>query len=428
MQFNASVHFGTNHILPPINASGRWSNVPVCQTSHKTFQIGTQLPNVELGASKIDSAKTQVKDPERQEKAESQNNSRVNVANTTPNHKIHNLVACTWASASFETRGKSSIVNDGQDRLREWLAFHLMVGFDHIYVYDNTFAFFPDAIKNNTLQYTTDMFPTDKVTHIPWPAQVCNNNWPGNADPGERSSQYAAETSCRLRFGPYTEWMASFDIDEYLVPMGNYTSLQQLTQKADRDGTKILGFRVVRGKLREDRAQPFHDNKECTASLSTPCLTKQSSTTFLEAQNCRSTKFPTPTRFDRRGKQIFRPDYVQLHFVHYSVITSDFPSRRMKMIYPDETTEATMVHAKSVNPANTFTRTKECVHGNKDCAGIGIACQDDALVSRESGETTTLDVDGVTYCNCFVNHHIDKVWVPKLKEALKTVRTRHVQP
>jgi len=100
----------------------------------------------------------------------------------------------------------------------------------------------------------------------------------------------------------------------------------------------------------------------------------------------------------------------------------------MKMIYPDETTEATMVHAKSVNPANTFTRTKECVHGNKDCAGIGIACQDDALVSRESGETTTLDVDGVTYCNCFVNHHIDKVWVPKLKEALKTVRTRHVQP
>lgn len=255
MQFNASVHFGTNHILPPINASGRWSNVPVCQTSKKTFHIGTQLPNVELGTSKIDSAKNRVKDLERQEKADSQNISRVNVANTTPNHKIHNLVACTWASASFETRGKSSIVNDGQDRLREWLAFHLMVGFDHIYVYDNTFAFFPDAIKNNTLQYTTDMFPTDKVTHIPWPAQVCNNNWPGNADPGERSSQYAAETSCRLRFGPYTEWMASFDIDEYLVPMGNYTSLQQLTQKADRDGTKILGFRVVRGKLREDRAQ-----------------------------------------------------------------------------------------------------------------------------------------------------------------------------
>ena len=28
---------------------------------------------------------------------------------------------------------------------------------------------------------------------------------------GERSSQYAAENSCRARYGPYTEWMASFD-------------------------------------------------------------------------------------------------------------------------------------------------------------------------------------------------------------------------
>lgn len=28
---------------------------------------------------------------------------------------------------------------------------------------------------------------------------------------GERSSQYAAENSCRARYGPYSEWMASFD-------------------------------------------------------------------------------------------------------------------------------------------------------------------------------------------------------------------------
>jgi hypothetical protein len=28
---------------------------------------------------------------------------------------------------------------------------------------------------------------------------------------GERSSQYAAENSCRARYGPYAEWMATFD-------------------------------------------------------------------------------------------------------------------------------------------------------------------------------------------------------------------------
>lgn len=43
------------------------------------------------------------------------------------------------------------------------------------------------------------------------PSRVCNNNIPAHENTGERSSQYAAENSCRARYGPYSEWMASFD-------------------------------------------------------------------------------------------------------------------------------------------------------------------------------------------------------------------------
>lgn len=49
---------------------------------------------------------------------------------------------------------------------------------------------------------------------------LLGNNNPNNVDsPGERSSQYAAESSCRLRFGPHVDWFGQFDIDEYFVPM-----------------------------------------------------------------------------------------------------------------------------------------------------------------------------------------------------------------
>ena len=67
---------------------------------------------------------------------------------------------------------------------------------------------------------------------------------------GERSSQYAAEASCRLRFGPHVDWMAQLDIDEYLVPMGEMTSLTPLLDKLDKEG---FGFKGVNELLRTER-------------------------------------------------------------------------------------------------------------------------------------------------------------------------------
>ena len=42
-------------------------------------------------------------------------------------------------------------------------------------------------------------------------------NRPAHKSPGERSSQYAAESSCRERYGDLTEWLTFIDTDEYMV-------------------------------------------------------------------------------------------------------------------------------------------------------------------------------------------------------------------
>ena len=60
--------------------------------------------------------------------------------------------------------------------------------------------------------------------------------------PGERSSQYAAESSCRLRFGDHTDWIGQLDIDEYLSPQGDFDSLPPLLDKLDQEGNKIVSF------------------------------------------------------------------------------------------------------------------------------------------------------------------------------------------
>ena len=130
--------------------------------------------------------------------------------------KPHLLSACVWAADTYKPRGNSDmdteevIISDTKQRLIEWITFHLLVGFDHFYIYDNSGAY----NNESSLADVASTFPPTKVTIINWPFQICNNNVPSHDNVGERSSQYAAENSCLIRYRPFSEWLIHFDIDE----------------------------------------------------------------------------------------------------------------------------------------------------------------------------------------------------------------------
>lgn len=234
MTFDAAAMWQRNHVLPEAASSGRWENLPICT-----------LKKPHSKAAISDGGYT----------------------NPTPAKKPYRLVACTWTSAQHQRRGNERRISDGKSRLREWIAFNLQVGFDHVYVFDNTGANSTifrlknevdnDDPRNDAsngdledgLSFVTDLFPSSQVTRIDWPATVCNNNRPAHDDPGERSSQYAAEAACRTRYGAHTDWMASMDPDEYFVPMGKYTNWKEILDKIDREeGLKVLKFRSTRAR------------------------------------------------------------------------------------------------------------------------------------------------------------------------------------
>lgn len=134
--FDPAVAWGKEHVLPPVEASGRWENLPICP-----------IPLSNLSPPSSDS---------------------------TASKKPHLLSACLWASAAYQTRGTdSNPLSDTTKRLLEWIEFHLLVGFDHIYVYDNS------DNESNNLKIVTDLFPPTQVTWIDWPHVVCNNNVSG---------------------------------------------------------------------------------------------------------------------------------------------------------------------------------------------------------------------------------------------------------
>jgi len=201
VRFDPDKEWGKDHILPTLEDSGRWENIPICKPSLMTYE--PQALNKQKRSDK----------------------------------KNHHLVSCLWASTGYSTRGNRYAINDGQRRLLEWITYNKILGFDHFYIYDNSGAF----TNETSLEPIAALFPED-VTVIKWPSRVCNNN-PNNVDSvGERSSQYAAEASCRLRFGPHVNWIGQFDIDEYIIPMGNNTGVLPLLEKLENEGNKIISF------------------------------------------------------------------------------------------------------------------------------------------------------------------------------------------
>lgn len=224
-RFNPSREWGDNYILPRIQDSGRWENFPICKPSLLEYYS----------------------EEERSKAVEDSNVDEKLGVNTEIGPRVHRLVSCMWASAGYTTRGERFAINDGQRRMVEWIHYNKLLGFDHFYLYDNSYAYSSDV----TLKPIADLFPDD-ITYIKWPFQVCNNN-PNNVDsPGERSSQYAAEASCRLRFGPHVHWIGQFDMDEYLIPLGSYTSVLSILDLLDKTDTKVLSFGSWRAWPRRD--------------------------------------------------------------------------------------------------------------------------------------------------------------------------------
>eukprot|EP00546_Thalassionema_frauenfeldii_P011998 CAMPEP_0178912968 /NCGR_PEP_ID=MMETSP0786-20121207/10573_1 /TAXON_ID=186022 /ORGANISM="Thalassionema frauenfeldii, Strain CCMP 1798" /LENGTH=793 /DNA_ID=CAMNT_0020585641 /DNA_START=205 /DNA_END=2589 /DNA_ORIENTATION=+ len=450
----SSSHSQQHVLLPTIQESGRWSQLPIClppqlDASRRRRKQQQQQSNNDHNHMVAAAYEKKPLPPEPSKSSSSSTSNKNN--NTYYNQKQqHFLVGCTWASASFTTRNNAFLDTSTSDRLLEWLTYHLeLAGLDHIYVYDNSSS---DGGNQKTLENITSLFPNDKVTHIPWSHRVCNNNAPSNANAGERSSQYAAETSCRVRFGPSTKWMIFFDSDEYLIPQGRWNSIRHWLQESDqiREDNYILSFYQSRAKPRIDFMMSNDDDDD---KMNSRFLVKQSNVTYLQAYDCESDPLPKDGATKWRAmKQIYQPSYVLNHFVHYSTVTQRllthpkepspaFIQRRPYERRVNELEEAFMLHTKTTGPSQTRGWQSLCVvvvvvaeddddnakkknkkkKQRRSCPiGIPFPLDHDTINNNNNNNTATQD--GLKY-NCYQHKRVQDL-VPKLTEAIQRVLAR----
>jgi hypothetical protein len=155
--------------------------------------------------------------------------------------------------------------------------------------------------------------------------------------------------------------------------------------------------------------------------------------TMLQAYNCdrqqpgqKESKMPAE-------KQLYRPDYVKHHFIHYSTVTtlSELNKDDMEKLgrvwnsrnpfpdplsrFGDELKEALMLHTKAVATQDTVFWEMACsaaYNGGAYCR-LGTPFPEDL-----AGVNITAGDDGWKF-NCYVNHKIDDYWVKLLESHLK---------
>jgi cellulose synthase/poly-beta-1,6-N-acetylglucosamine synthase-like glycosyltransferase len=89
------------------------------------------------------------------------------------------------------------IVKDEAPYLEEWVAYHVALGVDHVFVYDNGSTDDSAAILERYQNHGL-------VTRLDWPLG---------------GGQLAAYNHALRFFGATADWLAYHDVDEYLVPL-----------------------------------------------------------------------------------------------------------------------------------------------------------------------------------------------------------------
>ncbi|KAL3911139.1 MAG: hypothetical protein SGILL_007400, partial [Bacillariaceae sp.] len=141
---------------------------------------------------------------------------------------------------------------------------------------------------------------------------------------------------------------------------------------------------------------------------------------------------------DPAEKQIYRPEYVEHHFVHYSLVTKssllnkeDTLKKGLQWTYKttdpfsrfsNERTEALMLHAKAVAPHETNLWEKACLGSFKGRYACRLGNPFPANVA-DGFE----DNNGIKY-NCYVNDKIERQFLQQLLADLKDLSQRDSFP
>ncbi|MEM9471328.1 MAG: glycosyltransferase family 92 protein [Pseudomonadota bacterium] len=133
------------------------------------------------------------------------------------------------ASARKQFLAVCIMVRNEGPYIAEWIEFHLMMGVNHFYIYDN-------GSNDGTVELLSSYVDDGLVTIVNWADFL--KGWEGVAGTNGRT-QKLAMLHCVANFGHRAEWMAFIDADEFLFPTAAGSVAEVLHEYEDIDSLSI---------------------------------------------------------------------------------------------------------------------------------------------------------------------------------------------
>lgn len=108
-----------------------------------------------------------------------------------------------------------AVFRDEAPFLKEWIEYHLLVGVDHFYLFNNESV-------DEYLEVLQPYIKKGVVNLFNWPSRVKNGEW--------QTDQDRAYSYCLRYCKNSTFWLAVIDLDEFIVPVENTTVREFLSQ------------------------------------------------------------------------------------------------------------------------------------------------------------------------------------------------------
>lgn len=132
---------------------------------------------------------------------------------------------------AYEYKLSIAAITKGEDLyLKEWIDYHMKMGVDHFYLYDNN-------DDDSTLKALQHYIEDGVVELTAWP-----NKWPKERF-FEGCQVYAYQNALK-RAAYHTDWLAIIDTDEFLVPIKDKTLTEVLNNYYNNHGFIYVNWRM----------------------------------------------------------------------------------------------------------------------------------------------------------------------------------------
>lgn len=162
----------------------------------------------------------------------------------------------------------------------EWIAYHRVVGFDFFYIYDND--------SNDRI--------SDILSPLAAKGICCVIDWPRSSSPD--NPQVSAYHHNLVHFGDETEWLATIDADEFVVPLTSNNVASILADSFQNRDAVLCNWRIFGSA----------GHREPNGQLCMERFHRASRPDFSANNNVKS---------------IFRPKTIESIFVHNHYMRSD---------------------------------------------------------------------------------------------------------